>query len=151
MSRLMTKLTKWLFAQRKLRSVWASAQSDQSSLCAQWVAKDPSFLHADIEDSGCRGWSEFSLGAQSFCWFCHEASKVWMIFLPYFSTLCTLNNCMLHSWKLFRKYDFLRRFGRYRNYHYGRNFWRDVTYHTSIGNRLTSKILSMFVNSFNTV
>ena len=27
------------------------AQSDQSSLCAQWVAKDPSFLHADSEDS----------------------------------------------------------------------------------------------------
>ena len=29
----------------------ASAQSDQSSLCAQWVAKGPSFLHADSEDS----------------------------------------------------------------------------------------------------
>ena len=29
----------------------ASAQFDQSSLCAQWVAKDPSFLHADSEDS----------------------------------------------------------------------------------------------------
>ena len=29
----------------------ASAQSDQSSLCAQWVTKDPSFLHADSEDS----------------------------------------------------------------------------------------------------
>ena len=28
-----------------------SAQSDQSSLCAQWVAKDPSFLHADSEDT----------------------------------------------------------------------------------------------------
>ena len=26
---------------------WASAQS----LCAQWVAKDPRFLHADSEDS----------------------------------------------------------------------------------------------------
>ena len=24
--------------------------SDQSSLCAQWVAKDPSFLHADSQD-----------------------------------------------------------------------------------------------------
>ena len=29
----------------------ASAQSDQSSLYAQWVAKDPSFLHADSKDS----------------------------------------------------------------------------------------------------
>ena len=29
----------------------AKIQSNQSSLCAQWVAKDPSFLHADSEDS----------------------------------------------------------------------------------------------------
>ena len=28
-----------------IRPVWS-----QSSLCAQWVAKDPSFLHADSED-----------------------------------------------------------------------------------------------------
>ena len=52
-------------AQRRLRSAWASAQSDQSSLCAQWVAKDQSFqwvakdqsfCHADIEDSDQTGW-----------------------------------------------------------------------------------------------
>ena len=30
----MTKPTKWLYAQRRLRSAWASAQSDQSSLSA---------------------------------------------------------------------------------------------------------------------
>ena len=29
-----------------IRPVWS-----ESSLCAQWVAKDPSFLHADSEDS----------------------------------------------------------------------------------------------------
>ena len=34
--------------QRRLRS--------ESSLCAQWVAKDPSFLHADSEDSDQTGW-----------------------------------------------------------------------------------------------
>ena len=50
-SRDMTKPTKWVCAHRRLRSAWASAQSDQSSLCAQWVAMDPSFLHADSEDS----------------------------------------------------------------------------------------------------
>ena len=33
------------------RSAWASAQSDQSSLCDQWVAKDPSFSRAEREDS----------------------------------------------------------------------------------------------------
>ena len=38
-------------AQRRLRSAWASAQSDQSLLCAQSVVMDPSFLHADSEDS----------------------------------------------------------------------------------------------------
>ena len=47
----MTKPTKWVCAQRRLRSAWASVQSDQSSLCAQWVAKDPSLLHADSKDS----------------------------------------------------------------------------------------------------
>ena len=56
MSHHMTKPTKWLCTQRRLRSAWASAQSDQSSLCTQWVAKDPSFLHADSEDSDQIGW-----------------------------------------------------------------------------------------------
>ena len=37
--------------QWRLRSAWASAQSDQSLHCAQWVAKDPSFLHVDSKDS----------------------------------------------------------------------------------------------------
>ena len=40
----MTKPTKWLCTHRRLRY-------DQSLLCAQWVAKDPMFLHADSEDS----------------------------------------------------------------------------------------------------
>ena len=34
LSRDMTKPTKWLRAQRRARSAWASAQSDESSLCA---------------------------------------------------------------------------------------------------------------------
>ena len=28
----------------------------ESSLCSQWLAKDPSFLHADIKDSDQTGW-----------------------------------------------------------------------------------------------
>ena len=32
------------------------AQSDQSLLCALWIAKDPRFLHADNEDSDQTGW-----------------------------------------------------------------------------------------------
>ena len=51
MSRLMTKPTKWLWAQWRLWSAYSSAQFDQSSLGAQWVAKDPSFLHADSKAS----------------------------------------------------------------------------------------------------
>ena len=52
LSHLMTKLTKWHVRPAKtqislgIRPVWS-----ESSLCAQWVAKDPSFLHADSKDS----------------------------------------------------------------------------------------------------
>ena len=52
MSRLMTKPTNWHVHPAKtqislgIRPVWS-----ESSLCAQWVAKDPTFLHADSEDS----------------------------------------------------------------------------------------------------
>ena len=52
LSHLMIKPTKWHVRPAKtqlslgIRPVWS-----ESSLCAQWVAKDPSFLHADSEDS----------------------------------------------------------------------------------------------------
>ena len=52
MSHLMTKPTKWHVRPAKtqislgIHPVWS-----ESSLCALWVAKDPSFLHADSEDS----------------------------------------------------------------------------------------------------
>ena len=42
MSRLMTKPTKWLCAQRRLRSAWASAHSDQSlRMKKAWVLSYP--------------------------------------------------------------------------------------------------------------
>ena len=74
----MTKPTKWLCAQRRLRSAWASVCSE-SSLCAQWIAKDPSFLHADSEDWHLTGrmpnlslrWAHIP-----FCLFCHEAAHI---------------------------------------------------------------------------
>ena len=44
-----------------IRPVWS-----ESSLCAQWVAKDSSFLHADSEDSDQTGrMPESSLGAHA--------------------------------------------------------------------------------------
>ena len=48
LSHIMTKPTKW--------HVCTSTQSDQSSLCTQWVAKDPKLLHTDSEDSDQTGW-----------------------------------------------------------------------------------------------
>ena len=80
----MTKPTKWLCAQRRLRSAWASAQSDQSSLCAQWGLRTQAFF---MQLSSCRQgglWSDWA-DAQAdlslcwphmpFCWFCHEAAQ----------------------------------------------------------------------------
>ena len=56
LNRLMTKPTKWHVRPAKtqislgIRPVWS-----ESSLCAQCIAKDPSFLHADSED-----WSDWA-------------------------------------------------------------------------------------------
>ena len=47
----------------------------ESSLWAQWVAKDPSFLHADSDDSDQTGWS-LRWVHMPFCWFCHEAAQL---------------------------------------------------------------------------
>ena len=66
-----------------IRPVWS-----ESSLCAQWWAKAPSFLHADrtaktlIRLGGCPGWSESSLGEQPHCCFvtsqliCHSLFRI---------------------------------------------------------------------------
>ena len=49
-----------------IRPVWS-----ESSLCTQWVATDPSFLHGDRKDwsdirlGGCPGWSKSLLGAHA--------------------------------------------------------------------------------------
>ena len=68
-------------AQRRLRSAWASTQSDQNLRCPHekkaWVLSYP--LSAQwrlIRLGGCPGWSESSLGAQSLCWLCHVAAHV---------------------------------------------------------------------------
>ena len=68
-------------AQRRLRSAWASAQSDQSLRCPYEESLDPRptierTAKLLIRLGGCPGWSESSLGAQSFSWFCHEAAQL---------------------------------------------------------------------------
>ena len=62
--------------QPRLPPVWL-----ESSLYAPWVAKDPSFLHADSEDSD----QTFRLAHMQFCWFCHVAAHI--------------NKCRLHNTK----------------------------------------------------
>ena len=71
----MTKPTKWLCAQQRLRSAWASAESEQSSLCALRIAKDPKDSQGPkvsscgqrrlIRLGKCPGWSESLLGAHA--------------------------------------------------------------------------------------
>ena len=50
--RLTTKPTKWHVRPAKIQiSLGIRPVRSKSSLCAQWVAKGPSFVHADSEDS----------------------------------------------------------------------------------------------------
>ena len=78
MSQLMTKPTKWLFSQRRLRS--------ESSLCAQWVAKDYAFFmclwtaKTLIRLGGCSGYLSLRWAHMPFCWFCHEAAQIIKVF-----------------------------------------------------------------------
>ena len=63
----MTKPTKWLCAQRRLRSSWAPAQSDQGLRCAlNGELRTQAFFMRTaktlIRLGGCPGWSESSLG-----------------------------------------------------------------------------------------
>ena len=55
-----------------IRPVWS-----ESSLSAQWIAKDPNFLYADSEDSD---WADAQADLRwahmPFCWFCHEAAQM---------------------------------------------------------------------------
>ena len=90
MSRPMTKPTKWPMHPAKtqisqgIRPVWS-----ESSLCAQWVAKDPSFLHADSKDSDQtermpRPDLKLRRAHMPFCWFFHEVAHITNIVLCFF-------------------------------------------------------------------
>ena len=85
MSRDITKPKKWVCAQRRLRSTWASAQLRTQAFFMR-TAKTL------IRLGECPGWSESSLGAHSFCWFCHVSAQIfWSIFFCFvFSCLCHL-------------------------------------------------------------
>ena len=82
---------KWLCAQRRLRSAWASAQSDQSLRCPHeerlgpWLPNECR-VKTLIRLGRCPSWSESLLGAHSLCWFCHVLAHmfVWRNMENYF-------------------------------------------------------------------
>ena len=87
----MTKPTKYHVHPAKtqvslgIHPVWS-----ESSLCTQWVAKNPSFLHEDSEDSGQTWWMlccDLSLHWANlpFCRFCHALTYV-------------VFSILIHSW-----------------------------------------------------
>ena len=62
----------------------ADAQSDQSLRCALngFLRIQTLFMRTAntlIGLGGCPGWSESSLCAQSFCWFCHETAHMFLL------------------------------------------------------------------------
>ena len=62
-----------------IRPVWS-----ESSLCAQWIAKNPSFLHVDSEDSDQTGRMPRLIwvfaGRTALGWFCHEVAQLYFWF-----------------------------------------------------------------------
>ena len=91
---------------KRLGSVWASAQSDQSLLCAQWVPEEPRYLHADSEDTD---QTDLSLhwANRSFCRFFYAAAQLTYHFTLWFQGGCfsclrkqTLNDLRNLSHKL---------------------------------------------------
>ena len=113
MSRLMTKPIKWHVRPAKTQiglgicPVWS-----ESWLWAQWVAKDPSFLHATaktlIRLGRCPGWSESSLGAHAILLVLSQGGSYWLwnhpicwLFVPLIPTSSFLvmssRSCYKHS------------------------------------------------------
>ena len=81
LSLCMTKPTKWpVYPAKTQIRLYIHAGWLVSSLCAQWVAKDPAFLYADSEDSDQTGrmpsliW--VFVGCTSFCWLFHAAAHL---------------------------------------------------------------------------
>ena len=76
-----------------VKLIWATTWQNQQSDCAPSEDSDqpghPPRLIRVFAVRGCPGWSESSLGAQSFCWFCHEAAHI--IFVLYSCTYSLIN------------------------------------------------------------
>ena len=99
MSRHMIKPTKWLRSQRRLRSAWASAQFDQSSLCTQWVAKDQAFFMWTMKTDQ-TGWMPRLIWVFAGCT-CHFVGFVmrWLKFIVKFNKFCGVWSLRFGRWK----------------------------------------------------
>ena len=82
LSHLMTKSTKWLHQARTQIRLDICPVWSESSLCIQWVAKDPSFLHADSEDSdqtgGSIAYETWGLLQRASEWF-YNGHQMWLV------------------------------------------------------------------------
>ena len=67
-------------AQQRLRSAWASAQSDQSLRCV--LSGLLSTQGSEYSDQRCPGWSEYSLGAHAILLVLSCCGSNWKIFIP---------------------------------------------------------------------
>ena len=101
-----------------IRPVWP-----ESSLCVQWVAKDPSFLHADSEDSDQTGrmprliWVFAGRTATLFVLSCRGSNKwtdakyktihVRIAILMLVSTVCQTIECIIRTRHLVFTFDWL--------------------------------------------
>ena len=90
MSRDLTKPTKWLCAQRRLRSAWSVFAVRMKKA---WVLSYPWSTHRRLIRLGrCPGWSESSLGAQSLCWFSHVAAHMLCVYIYIYIQIAHLSN-----------------------------------------------------------
>ena len=81
LSCLMTKPTKGSVCPAKTQiSLGICPVWSESSQCAQWVAEDPIFLHADSEDSDQTGWMPKLIGVFTVCTgYCDSFVMRWLI------------------------------------------------------------------------
>ena len=75
-----------------IRPVWS-----ESSLCAQWVAKDPSFFHADRGDSDQTERMSRLIWVFAGRWFCHEPTQLNLQF-KYTDSTFPLTTSVFPAW-----------------------------------------------------
>ena len=94
LSHFMTKPNKWYVRPMKTRINQPGHPPSLIRVFANRMKKAWSAQQRLIRLGGCPGWSESLLGAQSFCWFCHEAAHLLSAIL-YVMLLCLCTYMMI--------------------------------------------------------